>query len=392
MAFVGCLLASCSGEPVERDASVGHDARVDVGRDAALPTDAGDLDADPDARLSSDACVDAAVLPGTGPGRFTVVVANLAEFLDSPDNAEPLDLDHFVSRLAAKTTEEIGRAPDVVLLQEVNAGSATYVAGALTRGFAQPYSVAAIPAPGEDAIVRPGIRGERATVMRETSVVINDTTMERTSPVTWIGFGYGRAAVAPGTLGGWTSLQAPLVRLRARETGDVFVAVSVHYVPESRLTSPAWYKGAWSDYAKQRIAETFPAAIPLLGGDLNHTACAMVGATVGDPACDGDPENEFHPMWIAFTQTPPVYHGVNGRGIDHFFSPAQIVAHGSDDDYKRYGPDDPTRFATRDDVVLCDDLYKRGLGDSDRARAINGCFQRYYSDHAFQWAVVDPAP
>lgn len=61
-----------------------------------------------------------------------------------------------------------------------------------------------------------------------------------------------------------------------------------------------------------------------------------------------------------------------------------------DYDYKTYNTGKPTYFDTPELLTECQvKYYDKGLGGSAGADAINGCAERYYSDHAFIWAVFD---
>lgn len=358
---------------------------------------------------------------GTTPaGRLTVIIANVAEYLDVRDNRQHGDLTNFARRTKAVLDAErrAGRpihTPDLVLLQEVDAATAGLVARRLSRQFHRHYAIAGAgsrrlrPAAGRGAIVR-GRTHRRALLTRATAVLYNTHTMHRPTSTRAITFSYPRRQVW--TAGScsrarvdcqanmWESRQSVIFHMRAKRTGRSYAVASVHFVPY-RFLRPKLHahqragfrQGRWIKRLHRTMARAYPHAQQIMGGDFNEHLCIDDGAHGGRPHCAGTPTTPMYGAVLA----QPSYHWAIPAGIDHIFTQQRIIASGSDSTYRRFGArrsayltarDYRTRIRRTSSFDRCDAAFSRGAGNSRQARHIAGCRARYYSDHPFDWAVI----
>ena len=360
---------------------------------------------------------------GTTPaGRLTVVIANVAEYLNVRDNRRHADLTNFARRakLVLDAQRRAGKpvhTPDLVLLQEVDAATADAVARRLTRALGRHYAVAAgasrglRPAAGRGAVVRHRTRSH-ALLTRATAVLYNTHTMRRPTSARMITFAYPkrqmwttrqcRRAHVSCQANMWESRQTPIFRIKAKRSGRTYAVASVHFVPY-RFLRPRLHEGQragfrealWIKRLHATMARAYPHLQQIMGGDFNEYLC-IDGEHAGRPRCAGTP---MTPMYGAVLAAPS-YHWAFASGIDHLFTQQRIVTSGKDSTYKRYAKagrgrsgflttgDYRTRFGGARAFDQCDAAYSRGAGSSRWTRSIPGCRTRYYSDHPFDWAVI----
>jgi|GEM_PF-3951984 len=375
------------------------------------------------------------LLPLSPAGQVSVLTANVNELLNGADIAEPAELDHLAYRVQAVLSALNSRgpavpnyAPDLVLLQESTKQSAQNVANYLSSRLGYSYLVGASSNSGTGAwtVNSDGsLRKPTETTMGEindTAILYNAATMNAPSTVTSQGLGYAKDQVNtepidPATgkpyygTSSWLGMRQSIALISEKAGAHKqFAVASLHYRPNPMMKSPDFYKGAWTEVIKDRLRTLYPGATPIAGGDLNMTPCYQPNP---DPSklwsgysnCDpttGNPAPVQSQMWTAFTTptsvaaTPtayaPAYHPAFSDGIDHIFSTLTVLTSNEDYDYKTYYPNttDPAKanyFESGPDFTRCDGEWNAGRGGGTVAAGIKGCQVRYYSDHAFRWAV-----
>ena len=367
---------------------------------------------------------------GTSPaGRLTVLIANVAEYLNPKDDRQPQDLSNFARRAKQVLSDERARGtavyvPDVILLQEVDRATAGAVRNRVSTVFGQRYAIAGTaatePARGDFAVVHRGTKA-RAKIVRATAVLYDTATMNAPSAASLITFRYPKTQVwstraCPRTSSScqarmWESRQSAIFRMTSKLTGRTYAVTSVHFVPYrflrptlTKAQQPGFRQAAWLRRLRATITARYPGATQIVGGDFNEYLCSDDAAHVGQPQCDGT--LQYTPLFRAALAVS--YNSAIGSGIDHIFSPARVVSSGKDTTYKLFAntttpagrqltpsvsayldaADYAQRFGSQAAFNRCDAKYDAGAANSAAARAIPGCATRYYSDHAFDWAVL----
>ena len=282
--------------------------------------------------------------PVTPDGEILVVTANLLEAHDPQDLRNLREMKVFVRRLLDK----LPLRPDVLLLQEVSHRSAGKVARLLTEKTADTYGVAV------DA-------GDKVTVKlspskyfhRETAIVINRTTMAKVSS------GYLRTSYAPRHASGTSKVgvrRQSLMLAEEKVSGFRLALASVHLATKSALRThdlSQSYRNQWAKQVSTALRKRYPAEANAVtvGGDFNQDMCEY---TI---------EKDCRP-WAPFYKTyvdgldlkDSVRNVIGGHGVDFVFTEGRVVDVGKDATYE----------------------WKNVQHDPSR----------YYSDHAFRWALV----
>jgi hypothetical protein len=280
----------------------------------------------------------------TPDGEILVVTANLREAHDPQDLRNLREMDVFVRRLLDK----LPLRPDVLLLQEVSHRSAGKVARLLTERTTDTYGVAV------DA-------GDKVTVKlspsryfhRETAIVINRTTMAK------VGSGYLRTSYDPRHASGTAKVgvrRQSLMLAEEKASGFRLALASVHLATKSALKThdlSQSYRNQWAKQITTALRQRYPAAANALtvGGDFNQDMCEY---TI---------EKDCRP-WAPFYKTyveglglkDSVRDVIGGHGVDFVFTEGRVATAGKDATY----------------------VWKNVQNDPSR----------YYSDHAFRWALV----
>lgn len=375
------------------------------------------------------------LLPLSPAGQVSVLTANINELLSGADIAETGDLDHLAYRVQAVLSGLNARgpavpnyAPDLVLLQESTKQSAQNVANFLSSRLGYSYLVGASSNSGTGAwtVNSDGtLRKPTETAMGEindTAILYNAATMNAPSTVTSQGLGYNKdqinsEPIDPATgqpyygTSSWLGMRQSIALISEKAgSHKQFAVASLHYRPNPMIKSPDFYKGSWTEVIKDRLRTLYPGVTPIAGGDLNMTPCYLPNPDPtkrwdGYSNCDpttADPAPAQSQLWTAFTSqtsvdaTPtayaPAYHPAFDNGIDHLFSTLTVLTANEDYDYKTYYPNttDPAKayyFESNEDFKNCDVEWSAGRGGGTVAAGIKGCQVRYYSDHAFRWAV-----
>lgn len=204
-----------------------------------------------------------------------VVAANLRESHPfNPDDINPRygdlqrlrEMKNFVQRLGNK----LNQAPDVLLLQEVLEKSSRAVARGLSYEFGMPFrsivhSKRFFPGPGE----------RNPLVVRETSIVINERTMGRTSRRGYF-HAVQRKFDPPRGKRPVSKAQAYAL-LRERESGAMFAVMSVHLITRNAFASHDVAKtrrNQWTNQITGFMETEFPSSdVQILGGDFNEMRC-----------------------------------------------------------------------------------------------------------------------
>ncbi|TNC41019.1 hypothetical protein [Mumia zhuanghuii] len=343
-------------------------------------------------------------LPLSPSGRISVLSANLGELLNGADIGEKLDVTHFAARVQAVFSALNARgpavpnyAPDVVVLSEVTQESGAAAAQQLTARTGYTYRVAAAAAAGTNAWDAIDVPGTYPRVRRETAILYNDTTMTTASAAASSPLTYPQSQIPANqpTLT-WETLRQSTVLLQERAGGRRYGIYSAHYRPYKFVTDHDVYTGGWTRFLKSRLSELYPGAVPVIAGDFNRLPCtnfsnaAWVGAGYSGN-CTGAVSETPSAYWSAMTTnsvgSPGVYIPGRPTGVDNVFSTLPVLSSNYDYDYKTYGTG-TSQFANGTAFAQCEALYNQGLGGSAAADAINGCAERYYSDHAFVWSIV----
>jgi hypothetical protein len=335
------------------------------------------------------------------PGTVTVAAANIREgsVVRHPyDRSDVRDRDAFVRRLMVRGRQ----VPDVVLLQEV-LGTAGKVAAALTRraraqGSTARYVVAMAPRMGTRQGTCGGPRSGPYTAVRDSAVLVNTRTVRRIRNRgvvrTW-----GRWNAEAGAVLGSGSLacsEHPWMRLSVRQPGGPVrnaVVMAAHVAPLDMplKTEAVLHLSTWMD----RLNRAFPAALVVLGGDLNQTRCVSPATTPEPADCRLRPGHDslqtagFRDAVRARNLTGP--RGVVGvqRRIDFIYTTAVVRSSSFDRCYQAfYVTADPCGaravFATKRKFSACQTRALEGR----RTSCSNVELRRYYSDHPVLRATV----
>lgn len=284
--------------------------------------------------------------PATPDGEVLVVTANLLEAHDPRDLRNLREMDVFVRRLL----DVLPHRPDVLLLQEVSHRSAAKVARELTERTTDAYGVAV------DA-------GDRVTIKlspskyfhRETAIVINRTSMAKVA-----GGGYLRTTYAPRHASGTSKVgvrRQSLLLTEEKATGFRVALASVHLATKSALKThdlSQSYRNQWAKQVANALRTRYPAAanVAAIGGDFNQDMCEY---RIGKDC------RPWAPFYKTYTSDPfnfkdSVNRIIGGHGVDFVFTDGSVEDAGKDARYEwKNVQNDPTR---------------------------------YYSDHAFRWALV----
>jgi hypothetical protein len=290
---------------------------------------------------------------GTAAGQILVVTANLDEVFEPQDVAHHHDMQVFARRVA--TT--VPAAPDVLLLQEVGRPASHAVAHILSRSLGHKY--VAVVAPGAIAWTQ---RGNKL-ITTDTAILLNTSTMERLGHGGFITNSYPMGATAHGMPN--DKKKVAYVAAKRRSTNTSYAIASLHFVPNSFLTSMSTsssYKRRWATQVTHFLRGRFPKASPLVGGDFNSPRCLNESSANCQAA----------PFWSALTNRPLslddtlyAYGQKIGMGqvpakpgVDFIFTRQATLAAGSD--YK----------------------YTKELQNKAST---------YYSDHQFHWALIGPS-
>lgn len=243
-----------------------------------------------------------------------VVTANLQQAYDKQDRSE---MDVFVNRLH----NQVRRAPDVVLAQEVNHESARYVAGALTREFApERYRVAIGPPPGW-----PTQWTKCCVIQTETAILVNAGTVEDINGG-YIKTSFPKWAAARGKTP-QTKKNAFLV---ARDgSGERWAFSSVHFSPRGSMRTAkidSKFRRRWTAKVARFLFTYFPRSHKVIGGDFNDVRCVT-----RPPNCRvssfWDEMRDRRYKDVVFSV------GKGSNSVDYIFTKERAIAGGADYDY-----------------------------------------------------------
>jgi hypothetical protein len=265
--------------------------------------------------------------------RLTILTANLLEGFDNRDLRDMSEMKVFTRRVL----ELVPNFPDAMLLQEVRAKSARYVARLMTRKTGQRYRVAV------NAAKKPYRRHAGTAVKQDCAIVVNATTVRITGARGYFKTRYKQ--------GGRRTVKKNAYAFVTRRDGDgsnsIATALMSTHVPGSDLAQRVTRMAA---FLERRYPMSSPTQMSVIGGDFNRVAAS---GQWDSP--------RFHRWWRILTgkrfgYVDTVYSAERNRGINFVFARRGVVNAGWDDKYDfRTARDDKTRF---------------------------------YSDHAFRWAVV----
>lgn len=280
--------------------------------------------------------LEVASAPATSPDRQVLIVtANLKEGYPSGDDLSNRgDMKLFVRTLLGK----VPFAPDVLLLQEVNGKSASFVARFLSRKVGDRYIAPVKP----KTVV---VNKTGYDVHTETAIVLNSDTMSKRSKGGYIGLTYERKHTEPGYEKN-VRRQAHLMA-KEKSSGVLIALMSIRF--ENRVVirdSADWsYRYAWTKrvatFLKKRYERTAN-AMRAIGGDFNTGRCLS-----GNTPCK-------EAGW---------YKLITGDRFNYV------------DAHKR-----PGMWTGVDMIFARQSSPDAGLDTSSKA----------YSDHRFRWAIVSP--
>ena len=250
----------------------------------------------------------------------------------------------FVRRLLDKLTMR----PDVLLLQEVSHKSARKVARLLTERTTDTYGVAV------DA-------GDQVTIKlspskyfhRETAIVINRTTMAKVSSA------YLRTSYAHKHASGTSKVgvrRQSLMLAEEKASGFRLALASVHLATKGALRThdlSQRYRNQWAKQVVATLRQRYPAAgnTVTVGGDFNQDMCEYAIKK------DCRPWAPFYKTYVdGLGLQDSVRNVIGGHGVDFVFTEGRVEDAGKDATY----------------------VWKNVQNDPSR----------FYSDHAFRWAVV----
>lgn len=357
-------------------------------------------------------------MPLSASGQLTVVNANLYEMWNNHDLGETLDLQHFAAAVERVLGYAGVPAPDVLTLSEVNAESAATVAAKLKTYTGHTYAVGVVPATGPGAVV--GSSTASPLVRFETAIVYNTSSVTVSSPASsLIQYAEGDIAAPP-----WLSLRQATALVTKKVGGARFAVYAVHLPTFKKTTNYDDYGRNWANFLKYRMTNitAYAGATPVIAGDFNRKPCNNVTIPYATNSgymtgCTGAPGELRSGLWQAMqtdtTEGPGVYtpsRDINTDGElnetpDNIWTTGAIVQAGWDKKY--YVEQTPpstleNEFRSAEDLKHCMYLYEGGTytvgttstvytggeGGSLEADGIQGCKERYYSDHRFQWATI----
>jgi hypothetical protein len=272
--------------------------------------------------------------PRNTPGdRLTIVTANLLEGFDNADLHDMRELKVFTRRVL----DLVPNLPDAMLLQEVRARSARHVARLMSRKSGQRYRVAV------NAGRRPYRRRAGTVYKQDCAIVINTTTARVTGATGYLKIRYrqkGRRTVKK-------NAYAFVARRNTKVEEPISTALLSTHVPGSNLAPRV---RTMAEFLQRRFPKTSVRQMSVVGGDFNRAAST------------GPWDNpRWHRWWKVMTgaryrYVDTVYSAERNRGINFIFARRGVVNAGWDEKYD--------------------------------FRAARGDRRRFYSNHAFRWAVV----
>ena len=282
------------------------------------------------------------------PGQMLVVATNLLEaWGDEANNNSEMDI--YVARLL----DQVPYLPDVLLLQEVKYRSARYVKNLLTRETGDTYVF------GWKPPRKPWTQNPRRRWERDSGILINSATVTKLDTGGWIDLTYERKHALDKVERVETTRHAR-VSVKERD-GDLKLAGASVHLQYGHLDQryDALYQNRWTDKLATVMANRYPNAVRVIGGDFNRDRCEN-DTTVRN--CD------YAPFWANLTSAEYAYddslyrvfrngkEGVGIGGVDFIFTTGKPEDAGSDTTYDK----------------------------TDRSQ--------FYSDHAFIWAVISGTP
>lgn len=279
-------------------------------------------------------------LPASPQGQVLVLDANLKEAFEVEDVADPSDMRAFARRLR----RQLPYAPDVLTLQEVNGIAADNVARILSKELGANYAV----------IVRPNDDPQFPGGSRDTAILINTETMER---------GVKNGAPDPG--GFVRSAHPEKAKDHAfasvREKGDDrtrLAVTSAHLLPPNYFAdeeSGFRAKARMSRRLAKHLEERYPNKDGhVIAGDFNNRRCADARREKAD------------------CETTPFWNALRREGFD-------------DSIFETYGANHCLK-------KRIDYVFTRGLNivDAGVDSTYDPDEDRFYSDHRFQWTLIEP--
>jgi hypothetical protein len=266
--------------------------------------------------------------------RLTIVTANLLEGFGNHDLRDMSEMKVFTRRVL----DLVPNLPDAMLLQEVRAKSARYVARLMTRKTGQRYRVAV------NAAKRPFRRRAGRVVKQDCAIVVNTKTVRMVGAGGYLKIRYRQAGARTVKKNAYA-----FVTRRVVDSSDrISTALMSTHVPGSDLARRVTRMAA---FLRRKYPMASPTQMSVVGGDFNRAAAS---GKWNNP--------RFHPWWKIITgkkygYVDTVYAAERNRGINFIFARRGVVDAGWDEKY--------------------DFRASRG----DRAR--------FYSNHAFRWAVVE---
>ncbi|MFZ5475984.1 MAG: hypothetical protein ACOZNI_04355, partial [Myxococcota bacterium] len=309
-----------------------------------------------------------APLPSTEGAQMLVLAANMKEASSADDVDEHADMKEFARRVRT----EVPYAPDVVLLQEVVADSAAYVAEKLEDETGHAYVVAI--GPEEDTTVE---SGDDYQIKRDVAVLYNDTTMKVAT--------HDGGADEGGFLSHWYNAdenattgekrnikQSAFIYLKKDGIEDTkFGFVSVHFATSENLASEEVAlekKGEWSAEVVTEIEGRYTYADGfVLGGDFNNRRCEEKPETI-----DCEPTAAWSVLVDAYDYLDAVF---------------DLYGSSNESLWSQYRKADEC-VTKRIDYLFVKGRVLAGSHDVDYARVDEGA-DGFYSDHRFLWALVE---
>jgi endonuclease/exonuclease/phosphatase family metal-dependent hydrolase len=288
------------------------------------------------------------------PGQVMVIDANLMEVNRAPDVADPKDMENFVSILLTRLTY----APDALALQEVRRESAENVARFLSEQTGYRYGAVVAD---DQAFLGDGVK-------RETAIVLNLDTMRALDDG---GFLRDEVRARNGKVKDYAYLLA-----KERRGGLSMALVSVHLAGANPDKERSTQQIA--EFVDERYSSPSRRQVEVIAGDFNSRRCVAKEPT---PDCEPRPSYDVITNGFgyqdAFLAGNPDDAG-RTKYIDYIFARAGVID--ADADLER-----KARVGSDAEFKECKQLYTQGRS----SEAEGGCRTGFYSDHNFQWALLE---
>ena len=285
----------------------------------------------------------------TPEGQILVVTANLREgYPNGNDLSNRDDMDVFVRRLLGQTPY----APDILLLQEINGPSSSYVARRMTKKTGDQYMVALKP-PADVMAEGPGT----SLIHTQNAVVINRESMAKVTNGGWVKTTYDQSDAAPGSR--IATMRQGHVLVKERITNDKVGVMSLRFAHASVMRSKSVsyeYRRSWAKKVASAMSRKYrerASGFMVIAGDFNAGRC------LNDKPRHCDEAGFWKVLTGNWGYKEVLFEEGLPQGVDYLFARAAQV-------------------------------FQAGLDASYDSAAAEAGREPYYSDHRFRWGIIGP--